>query len=733
MRISLRLLSLLLLLLPAAGFSQAMSRMDSVEVTENSVTFRNPFSGGLNFPQYSPMQLDGDGIADLVVYDAGGEIVLTFLHPGNGSVNEFKFAPEYSAQFPRSLKQFVLMRDYNCDGKEDIFTSSGDQGIDVWLNTSSGGNLSFVRVIHSLQTTYGLGPVRLFVGNGDIPAIDDVDGDGDLDVLAFESGGQRIEWHKNRAQELGNCDTLVFEVADECWGQVSEAGTSNVLTLNVSCKGITPPLPALSSRHSGSCITSFDQNNDGDKDVLVSDLIYPSVAYLRNNGTATAAHIDTVDYNFPFYDFPVNIYLFPASFLYDVNHDGLDDLLVGPNGAASSVNYDNSWYYSNQGSVQNMQFFQERENFLINQMVDAGKMFLPALVDHNGDGLLDIAAGNDNFRFDSVAGKTQFRLYENTGTATDPAFELVSRNWSGVATAFTPSKFNLAPAFGDLDNDGDPDLVVGEYEGMLHYFENTATAGNPASYTLSQQNWFGIDPGFNSTPVLTDLDRDGDLDLVVGASNGDVNYYQNTGTESAPVFNSAPTFGPLGGIDVLPGGFTGFSAPAVFENSLGQYEIVVGTGEGRLYHYTQVEGNLGGTFTLADSSFGDIWEGKLSSPAAGDLNGDGIADFVVGNVRGGMSIYNGDLTIDRAEPVTAGAACVLFPNPSQGEAWIAAQAGMGIIESVEVFSLSGEKVAESHPMQAKAHLQSESAAGLYLVKVQLSSGRVSYLRWAINR
>src|SRR5690606_32239406 len=99
----------------------------------------------------------------------------------------------------------------------------------VWENTSS-GSLSFTDVTNGpLQTLYSSSPTKsnLFISSGDVPGIADLDDDGDLDIITFENGGTRIEFHEN----IANCG-LDYRVKERCWGHFSESGLYREVDLN---------------------------------------------------------------------------------------------------------------------------------------------------------------------------------------------------------------------------------------------------------------------------------------------------------------------------------------------------------------------------------------------------------------------------------------------------------------------------------------------------------------------
>lgn len=104
-------------------------------------------------------------------------------------------------------------------------------------------------------------------------------------------------------------------------------------------------------------------------------------------------------------------------------------------------------------------------------------------------------------------------LYENTGTVTDPEFTLITRDLAGIsAFNFT----SLVPTFGDLDNDGDKDMLLGESDGFVHFFKNIGPPDGPAQFILFAANYQGIDPGANAAPQLIDITGDELPDLIIG-------------------------------------------------------------------------------------------------------------------------------------------------------------------------------------------------------------------------
>jgi hypothetical protein len=85
--------------------------------------------------------------------------------------------------------------------------------------------------------------------------------------------------------------------------------------------------------------------------------------------------------------------------------------------------------------------------------------------------------------------------------------------------------------FGDIDHDGDLDMVVGDWDGKLYFYRNVGSAMRPEYVAVEGRKspFDGIDVGQHAAPVLVDLDGDGDLDLIVGENKGQLFFYNNSG------------------------------------------------------------------------------------------------------------------------------------------------------------------------------------------------------------
>ena len=653
-------------------------RVDSVTVTVGGVQLNYPWVGGINAAQFSTIHLNNDTIEDLFIFDRTGNKVLTFINSGIGS--GYVYAPEYENQFP-ALKSWALLRDYNCDGKKDIF-SYVSGGIGVWENTSSGGGVSFVNVSDNGTTPYVISNqygnyVNLYVSKSDIPDINDIDGDGDLDVLTFGVIGSRVEYHKNLSVEEGyGCDSLYYELKNECWGHFMETGfgTNTAILFDTCSVGISDPQKEGEVlKHAGSTILSLDLNDDGVKDLILGDVSFKNLVALTNDNLGVNMNTSFLsqDTAFPSNTVSVDMQIFPGSFYEDMDNDGVKDLIVSPNSDNETENHESVWRYKNFGTNTLPIFGHMQNNFLQDDMIEKGRSAFPVLFDYNNDGLTDLFVSNFGI-FDMSAPdnyRSQMALYQNVGSITFPEFQLVSDDFQGLSGLGLGK--GIYPTFSDMDNDGDVDMICGTHDGYIHYFMNTSGSLNSMNFVLmapqlQDDNSIPIDVGYAAKPYLFDIDNDLDYDLIIGEENGNLNYYENIGSQSSYVFRfRTETFGD---IDVSEWWTTiGNSIPVLFKDTMNETQMFVGTENGAVFHYDNIESNLTGAFNVVDTLVANINIGPNAAPAIGDLNGDSFPDMIAGTKRGGVSLYMGNPNfISTFEELVAENIFKAYPNPTTG-------------------------------------------------------------------
>jgi len=708
------------LLIPNIYAQFGFKKTDSIAVAINNKTLKLPWAGGFNYMQFSSIDLNLDGIKDLFAFDKSSNKIITFLNGGIADSVDYKYAPQYVKNFPKNLTDWVLLVDYNCDGKEDIFTQR-EGSIAVYKNTSNTANgLQFSLVTNKLYSNYYSGYLPLYVTSVDIPSINDIDNDGDVDILTFSTNTTDVELHQNFSKENYNtCDTLDFSVVTACWGDFKEDQSNCNINLNLPCGSLLYNPTSIENRevqHSGSALLAINLDADADKDLLISDIGCSKITSVINGGTLAHAFGTQKDSAFPSYDVPVYLDIFPTPFYVDVNNDGKRDLLASPNTTSGSENINCVSYHKNIGTDNFPQFKWRNNSFLVDEMIDNGEGAFPTFFDYNNDGLLDFVVGNTG-RFVNNESKARMLLFKNNGTSGQPKFELFDTDYLGLSTAINLN--NVIATFGDLDGDNDNDLLIGNADGKLSYYINNAASGADASFALSQVYYQTIDVGNKAAPQLIDVNRDGKLDLLIGNEAGKIRYFENTGSLQVPVFTMASNFfgGVYTGIDNGVNLSNGACVPQLFDIS-GTYHLLCGSLSGRIFRYGNIDGNLNGTFAKIDTNYASIWEGKNASISIADINNDGQKDMLIGNKSGGLNYYSGDITsnifVNELENNI-----IIYPNPANENVTITATEN---ISKIELYNNLGNLQLQQSNCKNKTIklLLNELASGIYFVKVSTS-------------
>jgi hypothetical protein len=342
----------------------------------------------------------------------------------------------------------------------------------------------------------------------------------------------------------------------------------------------TDPIPGAAARHGANALAFADFDGDKDLDLFWGDFFEAGVLLIENIGpTCSTPSFRVEPVSLPYADTRTSGYNAPAPV--DLDGDGDLDFLMGVIGGSFNpvkTAADNFYHWARTAPDR----FELRTSRFLNG-IDLGSESMPAAGDLDGDGDLDLIVGN---KVDPATGDAgRLTIFVNDGSRTAPIF----RERAGVKLV---DAYHLAPALGDLDGDGDLDLLVGTWNQDVRFFRNQGTRQG-AKWVEEPGAAIRPPRASMSAPALADLDGDHDLDLLVGQATGAIVFYRNDGTVKAP------------------------------------------------------------RFTLVSERLDDLRPGRRSSPALVDVDGDGVLDLVVGRETGGAAVYRntGSRTAPRfAEP-----------------------------------------------------------------------------------
>ncbi len=716
------LLFLLLLLntiIASAQFNYVLDQSIPVQ-NINGDPFLMPWAGGINAPQYNTLDLNGDAKDDLVLFDRMADKVLTYINQND----QYRYAPEYEILFPQDITRWILLRDYNCDGKKDLF--SGDNlGIKVYMNTTiPGGNISWKKFLFYDKPNKPKSPVLLTLGSSavlvnlqmqfdDLPSIDDFDGDGDIDIMSMRYVGEgSVALHKNFSiEEYETCDSLKFKSVTQTWGSFKECECGTFAFNGTSC----PPHGGRTQHAGGKSLLALDVDGDADLDLLLSEASCNNLYLLKNVGTTEVPVINTHTI-FPTNE-PVNFYIFPAAFFEDVDSDGVKDLIATPN-IYSKVYFNSNLgasnlFYKNTGTTQSPNFDFIKSNLLQEDMIEVGNNAVPAFADYDDDGDFDMFI-SQHAGTDAVA---RISLFENIGAVETPLFKLLTNDYLNQDFL---NLYNMKIQFADLNANGKTDLVftATSSEGTkLYFIESKSESGLDFSGQIPQP--IDIALSYADNVCVIKVNSDGLPDLLIGKNNGSLAYWKNNG--SLNFIQEDSEFLGLGS-----GSLEGNAACAVGDlNADGEDDIVITDKTGR----PRIISN----FRIADDdseSFSEIVYSPITEtyyahnlgdalwPSVVNLFNTNTPVVVVGNTLGGVQVLRNDAGyVLPKEPVIS-----LFPNPVKENNIINIKVDRPAY--LQIYSLLGQKIAE--PVKVPANQINEYKGtnltqGLYLFHFTISN------------
>jgi len=598
--------------------------------------FPNAWAGGWNAPQFSTVDIDADGVAELFVFDRSDERGQLFRWQGG----MWKYLPLSDTLF-RGFSAWVLLRDADGDGDKDLFTNR-NSNLQVFRNVAPPSSPPrwqlWYDTVYSVYYGYR---TPLYAASGDIPALTDVDADGDLDILVYEVLGALIEWHRNRAREdYGRSDTLVFVLQSGCWGHVFENYdySTNTFTFQPYTCGPGQRLAdqgPFRVNHAGGTLLVTDLNGDGLRDLIVGDDGPPYLIAGLNVGVPDSAHIDPAGAIAPYPPgAPVFLPSFPASYYEDVTGDRVPDLLVANNSPLAGQDTWNVWLYPNVGRADSPAWAPPVVGWLAQTQIDVGTAAHPTFADLNRDGHPDLIVSCESY-FTAAGPKARAFLFWGSANG----FTLADTNWLNLSSH---TLRNPVFAAGDVNGNGRTDLLMGTSTGALWHWEESQPG--LADFSLVTQTFAGLSGPPFAAPLLYDYDADGDLDLIVGGRNGRLSLYRQ---DAGGVFSLVTDFlGQIEARDTLST-LLGFARPALIDlDTNGVPELLVGNLTGFLRVYAAQWGAPTASWpVLADLPYAG---GKRASPTV--WPSPDTTFLLVGTQRGGVQAF----TLSSGNPPASG-------------------------------------------------------------------------------
>ncbi|MEM7297625.1 MAG: FG-GAP-like repeat-containing protein, partial [Bacteroidota bacterium] len=592
--------------------------MGVVVSAKAQVALDSPVPLGLpSINQIHTGDLDGDGDLDgifmtyasnpLILFNQGG---LTFTQSS---------IPVYSAGF---IGGDSYLGDFDGDGDLDLILSEGPYGsatFSAWLNDGLGNFSSSAVTIPAIDFQ-----------TGDVH-IGDVDGDGDDDLVVQEDSPSYVNVFTNTnltftatrlyGPSLPNTQLKILMDADgdtdlDIILSAYDSGAYPLMVFSNNGSGVFSN-GAISPIYNVNDVASLDIDNDSDLDLVRRITSTPGAAsaqILVNNGSGSFTEGNSIV--IPNNDNTQD--LFPL----DINNDNFDDIIINTEadstfiyqsdgiGAFSEVSAlpgvsipgdldgdsDGDLFYmdgdvsvvENQGGGS---YVQGSDIFAVSVSYDTD------LVDIDGDSDLDVVTGS----------QLQSRVWLNDGSANFTVGQEIGTQ-------------GYAQEFGDLDGDGDPDMIRLIEEGSNGGLDIWTNAGGMLTYN---QNLGGGSFEFKGI-ALANIDGDSDLDIIAHVDAGFAKYLTVFRNDGGLVFtqnNVSNFYTQLKGLVV--GDIDGDT----------DIDVVLGLGNVSA-GFVPFTNDGAGTLTQGTTVLPPLTSGQVSDLDLADLDGDSDLDIFITNGNG---------------------------------------------------------------------------------------------------
>ena len=625
-------------------------RLNWIPISDGSGEISNIYSGGINNLEHQFVDIDGDNDFDIVFLDSDGSFGW-YENIGNSSTAEFRYS---FTEIPGLLlSDWFYFVDIDDDMDLDYFTANTDQ-ISLFKNT---GTINLPSFQLERDTIYSIDGSPIFSEFGSNPLFADIDDDGDFDFFTGNSVGT-VTFYEN----IGTKENFSLKHITDIWQGIVIIGGLN-----------------LRVHHGSSSLEFVDIDNDNDLDLFWGDFFSRSLYVIENIGTNFVPLMDTSNIVVTYPPEPNSIFTsgFNMPRFADIDADGDYDLFVSV--LFNPTDPQSLMYYRNDGSPKfaNYQFI--TNNYL--KTFDVINNSYPSFADLDGDGDKDLLLGSQNNPLGTL------HYLENIGSSKSPSFAYLDSSYFNIT-----GDLNIIPSLGDIDGDSDIDLLVGLFDGKIDYYRNDGSVSNPDFIyqgKLTDSTGAIIDIGTLAAPFLTDVDNDSDLDLSIGAFNGKFIYFENVGSKFNFEFSRNDFF-----YDQLDVGDN--SSPFLIDyNNDNLLDLFSGNRKGNLYYFQNNGSNQNPDWQQITDQFIPEIFGSTTVPSFIDIDKDTDMDLYVGNVKGGIYLYENTTVInsvDETNDIPSTFRITAHPNPFNPKVSITLLLKVVSKTEIVIFNILGQKV-----------------------------------------
>lgn len=350
------------ILLPVFAQPRVRWSPPTQEVWEGTKPLSQAWDGGLNASQVFQIDLNKNGILDLVIFDRSHMKINTYIQRADGSNY---YDPQWEYYFPDDITGWLVLKDFDHDGLPDLFTSH-PLGIKVYRQVANDGiGLSWELYAEPLLVQGANRPTNVQLNSYDVPAITDIDDDGDIDILVFNfATGNSITYIRNVSVEnLQRNDTLAFEIASRRFGNMLFCDCGEFRFDGEDC----PPLEFRTEHIGGHSLLVYDYNGDGTKDLIIADELCDQLYLAPNVGSNSNYQFNRYEEVFPGQENPIKIPIYPAAYPIDD-----EKLLISINmepGVYEDISYRNNHFLLEKNQLN---WLTKSEQWLQGNMIDWG-------------------------------------------------------------------------------------------------------------------------------------------------------------------------------------------------------------------------------------------------------------------------------------------------------------------------------------------------------------------------